>query len=246
MNSKSELEIEPSWTSSSAVRLSKTCANFHSSSCKDPAAADASSPPPIISLSKEIRNANAQTNRSEWIWFFYTNFSDSGNAVTSFIIVLSNHTSIDSNEDEVTLSLKLYLWNSPSMRFLSLFLSLSLSLSLKLNLSVKWKSMRYLSRTDTHTHTHFLSLYFFSIFFFFFGWWLIRWQNENGREQRSCENIVALWGIAYLSITKRNGGNYTNRMKRESCGMEMMQLLIIDHYPVALLNNISLDKSIYI
>jgi hypothetical protein len=34
----------------------------------------------------------------------------------------------------------------------------------------------------------------------------------------------------------------TNRMKRESCGMEMVQLLIIDHYPVVLLNNISLDK----
>jgi hypothetical protein len=31
-------------------------------------------------------------------------------------------------------------------------------------------------------------------------------------------------------------------MKRESCEMEMVQLLIIDHYTVVLLNNISLDK----
>ena len=150
MNSKSELEIEPSWTSSSGVRSPKTCANFHSSGCEDPAAAGASSPPPIISLSKEIRNANAQTNRSEWIWIFYTNLSDSGNAVMSFIVVLSNHTSTDSNEDEVPLSLKLYLWNSHRWDF---SLSLSLSRSLKLNLSVKWKSMRFLSRTDTHTHS---------------------------------------------------------------------------------------------
>ena len=29
---------------------------------------------------------------------------------------------------------------------------------------------------------------------------------------------------------------------KESCEMEMVQLLIIDHYPVVLLNNISLDK----
>ena len=162
MNSKSELEIEPSWTSSPAVRLPKTCANFHSSGCEDPAAAGASSPPPIISLNKEIRNANPQTNRSEWIWFFYTNLSESGNAVASFIVVLSNHTSTDSNEDEVPLSLKLYLRNSPSMRFLSLSLCLSLAETQSLC------KMKIDEISLTHRYTYTLSLFIFLVYFFSF------------------------------------------------------------------------------
>ena len=68
-------------------------------------------------------------------------------------------------------------------------------------------------------------------------WWgdeeVQRGREKTEEDEESNKDKEKKWG--------RWGGVWPTEWK-ESCGMEMVQLLIIDHYPLPLLNNISLDK----